>query len=111
MNIMAMQKRLSYNIPMTCLVIIILCLLTVIDDISGCWQPFMTTAPIIQSGNNQDDGDGHIVNSVCYLSTWGGAIDVAQPFSFSQAYLEEIKWQVSLIYLSSSHNRAPPSFS
>jgi hypothetical protein len=109
---MAMRKRITSNIPITCLVIMILCLLTAIDDISGCWQPLTTTVPIIQSGSSQDDdGDGHIVNSVCNLSTWGGAIDVTQRFSFSQAYLEEIKWQVSLIYLSSSHNRAPPSFS
>ncbi len=96
---------------MACLVIMILCLITGIDDVSGFWQPLNISVPVIQSGNGQDDGEGHGAKSLHNFSAWRDAIDVAQQLSFSQVYLGEIKWQVNLIYLSSSHNRAPPSFS
>lgn len=89
----------------------ILCLLTGMDDISGFWQPLNTNVPIIQSGNGQDDGEDHGVKSLYKLAKWIDAIDVAEQLSFSQVYLEEAKCQATLIYLSSSHDRAPPFFS
>lgn len=89
----------------------ILCLLTGIDDVSGFWQPLNVSVPMIQSGNGQDDVEDHSVKAVFIHPAWRDANNVAQQLSFSKAYLEEIKWQVNLIYLSPSHTRAPPSFS
>jgi hypothetical protein len=108
---MAIHKRIAFPKSIICLGIMVLCLLTGIDDISGFWQPLNISVPTIQSGNGQDDGGDHSVKAIYNHPTWRDAISVAQQLSFSQAYLEEIKWQVSLIHLSSSHNRAPPFFS
>ena len=108
---MAIHKKVSFQKPIIYLGIMILCLLTGIDDISGFWQPLNINVSMIQSGNGQADGEDHSVNTVFIHPAWRDANNVAQQLSFSQAYLEEIKWQVSLIYLSPSHTRAPPSFS
>jgi hypothetical protein len=105
---MTIQKRIASQKPLICLGIMVLCLLTGIDDISGSWQPLNISVPMIQSGNGQDDGGDHSVKAIYNHPTWRNVISVAQQQSFSKTYLEEIKWQVSLIYLSSSHNRAPP---
>jgi len=66
---------------------------------------------MIQSGNGQDDGGDHSVKAIQNHPACRDAISVAQQPSFSQTCLEEIKRQVSLIHLNSSHNRAPPLFS
>jgi len=108
---MAIHKRIVSKEPVICLGIMILCLLTGIGYVSGFWQPLNISVPMIQSGSCQDDGGDHSVKATYGHPTWRDAINVAQQPSFSQAYLEEIKWQVSLLYLSSSRNRAPPSFS
>ena len=108
---MAKQKKNTKK-PITCIVIMILCLLSGIDDISGFWQPLNVSVTVIQSGSSQDDDDGdHCVKVEYNNPPWRDTIDVAQQLSFSQAYFEEIRWQVNLIYLNSSHNRAPPFFS
>jgi hypothetical protein len=92
--------------------IMILCLLTMIDDVSGFWRPLNVSVSMIQSGGNgQDNGEDQSYKVVFIRPAWRDAINVAQRLSFSQVYLEEIKWQISIIYLSPSHTRAPPSFS
>jgi hypothetical protein len=108
---MALHKIISSRKPIICLGIMILCLLTGVDDISGFRQPSNINVPMIQSGNGQADIEDHNAKTVYIHPAWRDANDVAQQLSFSQACLEEIKWQVSLIYLSPSHTRAPPSFS
>jgi len=108
---MAKRKKITSKKPVTCIVIMILCLLSGIDDISGYWQPLNVTVPTIRSGGGQDDNEDHCVKVECNSAPWKDTIDVAQQLSFSQVYLKEIIWQVNLIYLNSSHNRAPPSFS
>ncbi|MFA6411333.1 MAG: hypothetical protein WCW53_01470 [Syntrophales bacterium] len=108
---MAIRKIISSQKPIICLGIMMLCLLTGTDDISGFWQPSNINVPMIQSGNGQADTEDHSVKAVFFRPAWRDASNVAQQLSFSQAYLEEIKWQISLIYLSPSHARAPPSFS
>jgi len=108
---MVIQKRVNSSKPLICLGIVILFLLIVMDVISGFWQPSNKSVPMIQSGNDRNDDEDHSVKGFHNHVTWREAIDVAKRLSFSLDYLEEIKCQVSLIYLSSSHNRAPPIFS
>jgi hypothetical protein len=105
---MAMQNSNFSRKSIIYLGIMILCLLTGIDDISGFWRPFNGSGPLIQSGSGQDNGEDNSFKSVFTHPAWRDAIDVAQRRSFSQAYLEEIKWQIGN-YLSPAHNRAPPS--
>ena len=108
----AMRERNAFQKPIICLGIMLLCLLTGMDDISGCWQPMNFGVAMIQSaGTQDDDGGDHSIKAIHNLVVWKDAIHVARQPAFSQAYSEEIKWQVSAIYLSSSLNRAPPSFS
>jgi len=108
---MAMHKKGFPRKTVIYLGIMLLCLMTGVDDISGFWPPLNITVPMIQSGNSQDNGENHIFKAVLIHSAWRDAINVAKQMSFSQSHLQEIKWQVSLIYLSASHTRAPPSLS
>jgi hypothetical protein len=108
---MAMHRSSFSRKSLIYLGIMILCLLTGIDDTSRFWQPVNDSGPLIQSENGQDNGEDDSFKAVLIHPAWRDAINVAQRLSLSQAYLEEIKWQISNIYLSPSHTRAPPSFS
>lgn len=108
---MATQKRSFPRKSIIYLGIMALCLITGMDDISGFWQPLNVSVPVIQSVNGQDNGENHSIQEVFIHPAWRDAINVAQRLSFSQALIEEIKWQTRLIYLRPSHTRAPPSFS
>lgn len=89
----------------------VLCLLTGMDDISGAWQQLNVCATMVQSGDGHDDGEDYAVKFSNKHASWKDAIDVAQQLFFCQAYPEEVKCQATLVELSTSHNRAPPSFS
>ncbi len=106
---MAMQIIIISRKLIIYLGILILCVLTGIDDLSGLCQQLNSAVPIIQSGNGQEDGGDHKVTAI--HPAWRDTINVSQQLSFSKACLEEIKWQVNPIHIRSSHNRAPPSFS
>ena len=110
---MAIQKRVNSSRPIIYLgiMIMILCLMTGIDVISGFWQPSNKSVPIIQSGNDQDEVEDHSVEVLHNHPTCIDAIDAAQQLCSFMTYLEGIKCQVNRIYLSSSHGRAPPVFS
>jgi hypothetical protein len=87
----------------------ILSLLTGINMISGFYQPSNISVPIIISGNDQNDVEDNNDKTLRNYSTCRDIIDTEQKLLFSLAYLEE--YPTSLIYLLSSHNRAPPYFS
>jgi hypothetical protein len=109
---MAIWKRITFKKSVMCLGIMILCLLAGIDDILGFWQPMNFGVAVIQSASSQDDDGGHhSIKAVYCQASWKCTTNIARQLSFSQAYREEIKWQVSLICLGSFHDRAPPSFS
>jgi hypothetical protein len=93
---------------MACFAIMILCLLVGIGDLSGFWQPLHIPLPMIQSVSGQDDDGDHDAHAMGNYAAWRDAVDVAQPLSFLQVYVEEIKWRISLVFLSSSPDRAPP---
>jgi hypothetical protein len=107
---MARQKRITTK-PIICVAIMVLFLLTGMDDISGVWQQLNVCATMIQSGDGHDDGQDRAVKSLNKHASWKDGIDVSQQFCFSQAYLEEVKCQVTLHDINSFHDRAPPSFS
>jgi hypothetical protein len=107
---MARRKRITKK-PIILVAIMVLCLLTGMDDISGAWQQLNVCATMVQSGDGHDDGEDYAVKSLNKHAPWRDAIDVLQHLSFSQVYLEEVKCQATLLGLSISHNRAPPSFS
>jgi len=105
---MAVPRTALIHKSFICFGIMLLCVLTGMDDISGSWQPLNLSVPVIQSGSSPDDGTENGFKSASSHAAWRDGVDAAMQPSFSRAYLGGLKWQTKLICLSTSHNRAPP---
>jgi hypothetical protein len=106
---MVMRKiRLSHK-PLIGLCIVVLCFVTGIDDFTGFWQQYNAPVPLIQSANNQSDGDDFRSKSLSAGYALIKVIDVSVYPSVSFLFLNEIECSSNLVYLKLSNNRAPPS--
>lgn len=105
---MMMQKiRLSHK-PFIGLCILLLCLMTSIDDLNGFWQQCNTQVPIVQSAGIQG-ADDLKSRPLSTASAIVDEIDVSIYPSFSFFFLNKTQSNSTLVYLNSSRNRTPPS--
>jgi hypothetical protein len=105
-----MQKRFPSHKPIAFAIIVTLCLLTGIDDISEYFQPLFIRGPIIESVRGHDASEDHSAKSVYNHPAWKDVIAAALQLCCSQVY-EEINRQGNLIYISTFQNRSPPALS
>ena len=106
---MTMRERIISKKDIICLAIMVSFLSAGMNEISETWKPLNISVCIIQ-GDEDDKGPYHCFKSLYNHTQGRESIDVKKHLSTSNADLEEIKCQVTLICLSSSCDRAPPSF-
>ena len=96
----------------TCVAILLLCLLTVTDDVSDFWQSMNIGVAMLQSGYRQDDdgGDHDGPKTVSHQDIPCDAASAARQLSFRRACPDEIQRQAGIANRRASRNRAPPSF-
>jgi hypothetical protein len=108
MNSMDMRKRYFSSKLLIGISVLLLCLLTFIDDITGSLKPFSILIPVIQNADEQEAGEDRR-NISSYTFTAGGETSrLSRPSPFFEACSAGSECQKYRVCSDSSHNRAPP---